>query len=131
MFEKKIKKLGMEDDKSDLPVDLKAKKNVVQSLRKMAMDMMGDDLAKSHGEEEQDGQAVVAKLDIAKTNPAESLKSDDDTQDLGMQLEHSDDLGEPGIEIESEEECNTPESIDAKIFELLEKKKQLSAVKPV
>lgn len=124
----KMKLLGQGQE--DMPMDLKAKKDVVMELRKLAMQMMGDHLQQPGQDDGQDPSAVVAKLDVKKIKPdgmdsmSDEGSDDSDVSDLKSTLDgmSDDDQGE-------DDDCNTPEAIDQKIQELLAKKKQLQSGK--
>ncbi len=118
MMKKMMGKPEDESDKSD------AKLNALKELKKAASDMMGDGLSagmKKVTVAAKDTPGLEEGLEKAK----EMLAMHKGDKEEMPEEESEDEMGDYG-DIK-EEDCDTPEEIDARIKELLEKKKQLLA----
>lgn len=110
---------GMSEDKSSKkkmdPEKMKAKMEVIEELRKMAQDLMSEGMA--------DGFKKVSVAAPDKEGLLEGLDKAEDLVEKGPEemLAESDEEEMS----ESEDEEMSPEEIDAKIAELMEKKRQL------
>lgn len=104
-------------DCKEMPVDMKAKKDVLLALRELASKMIADDM----GGEEGEPKAVMAELKMKKLKPEGGLEGLHDEE----LVEDSEDIADLGQEaaIEGEE---SEEDLDRQIAELMEKKKKLS-----
>lgn len=110
-----MKMMNKEDDGGDLKKD--AKLSVLKELRKMASDMMGEDLKggfKKVTVAAPDKEGLKEGLDKAKSLMGEMPEEESAEEDAG-------EMGEEG---ESEE--MSAEDIDAQIQHLMEMKKKLS-----
>lgn len=127
MIDKLMKKMYKEDDSDSMKKE--AKMSVLKELRKMASEMMGGDFKKGMDEH----MAGMQKVSVAAPDK-EGLKKGldkaeellDKKEDMHM-MPDGEMMDDEEMDEYSDEECDTPEEVDAKIAKLEELKKKMLA----